>query len=1061
MKKLVAVMAMALCSVVMTCGREDTKEAAVWRTVEPRLTRATNWQPYVRSAGNRPPGVCDKEVVSREDALDAIALRPQCIGEAIKRLQELTPADPRAKSDLAAAYYVRAEIENDEKYLLDAWQWVQGLDNVPEAQFNLALIQEKLGHADDAERSWDKYQKGDPSPWGIEAHRRSETLRKKLLHAAFDEWPKNRRQLTAALDARDRTRVIGLIRAYQAPAETYLEDELIPQWAASGAGKDLERAQLLADAVSEVQQDPFARDVVAAITKARDRSTLRKAHIAYAEARRAERAFDREATVEHYRTAIALLTRGHSPLRYAAELELATNLQLLLKGHPETMVQRVQREVRPDVYPHTAARVAATLAYIQNDSGNHIEALAEYGKATTGFRRSGDSEYVTAMQSAISGVYLELGDKERAWREAVETNEHALQIADVRRRHVRLGALSQAARELGYPDVALRYQNEAVEAMQQEMSSEPPQNLDVLEGLRHHLSIALRGRAEVKLAINPENAESALADLREAYSLIKTDVPKNKKEVQNRKDLTARIYAVEGAQRLIADPEGAIASFSEAITLLPQNEQLNLRATFLTQRAKAFRALGRPNEAESDLTDALLALHREETIQLAKRKSGKEEEIWSFYFDRFQDTYRQLIELLVAKGDHEKAFEYAERAKAFEPLDLVLKLPYAPPRFRELTQGQKPITLKNIQNTLPEDTYLLEYSVLGDSTIVWIIGHGFYKWLPLPVGREEIRNWRAEIEDAVAESDERRLKSALMPPYAALLREAWSAIPKKSGEPPRVVIVPDAEMRGLPFNALRNTARGYFVEDAIVSVDGSATLYVFSLLRDQELQKGRASALLIGDPEFDTSLPEANDLRRLVDAQGEVSKIGDIYETGAIVLIDKSATIPDFLHLAPVSDVIHIAAHGVVNEVHPYRSPILLAKSATDSGKLDAQALAGLRLPRTRLVVLASCSSAGGAPVGSEGVAPLVRPFIGAGVPAVVGSLWEFADATAKRLLVSFHQHYREQGGDAAKALRTAQLEALDEKKSLLMWAPFVVIGYASSPIEAPAAETKEKKPPP
>ena len=92
----------------------------------------------------------------------------------------------------------------------------------------------------------------------------------------------------------------------------------------------------------------------------------------------------------------------------------------------------------------------------------------------------------------------------------------------------------------------------------------------------------------------------------------------------------------------------------------------------------------------------------------------------------------------------------------------------------------------------------------------------------------------------------------------------------------------------------------------------------------------------------------------------------------------------------------------------------------------------------------------------SEGVAPLVRPLLAAGVPAVIGSLWDVDDATTEELMVSFHRHY-EEGSDAAEAMRAAQLGLLSKTnhnpglRSVLAWAPFQVIGHASSPFAARA----------
>jgi CHAT domain-containing protein len=165
---------------------------------------------------------------------------------------------------------------------------------------------------------------------------------------------------------------------------------------------------------------------------------------------------------------------------------------------------------------------------------------------------------------------------------------------------------------------------------------------------------------------------------------------------------------------------------------------------------------------------------------------------------------------------------------------------------------------------------------------------------------------------------------------------------------------------------------------------------------------------------------------------------------------DERATVSVFLEAARQSTVVHFAGHAVSDPELPFRSSLLLAPTAGRTGTLHAEELvAELEAPTTRLVVLAACSSAGGAPIGPEGLSALVRPFFAAGVPGVVGSLWNVGDETTKELLVEFHRHFMA-GEDAASALRSAQLALLKQQGSALQtayaWAPFQVIGYASSP---------------
>jgi CHAT domain-containing protein len=126
-----------------------------------------------------------------------------------------------------------------------------------------------------------------------------------------------------------------------------------------------------------------------------------------------------------------------------------------------------------------------------------------------------------------------------------------------------------------------------------------------------------------------------------------------------------------------------------------------------------------------------------------------------------------------------------------------------------------------------------------------------------------------------------------------------------------------------------------------------------------------------------------------------------------------------------------------------------MAPGKGNNGLLYAEELLNtLRLDKARLVVLGACSSAGGVPVGPEGLAPLVRPIVGAGVPAVVGTLWTINDSPSRRVLLDFHHHFRN-GQDAARAMQLAQVGLLEEGNvaiPVMAWAPFQVIGQASSP---------------
>jgi CHAT domain-containing protein len=441
---------------------------------------------------------------------------------------------------------------------------------------------------------------------------------------------------------------------------------------------------------------------------------------------------------------------------------------------------------------------------------------------------------------------------------------------------------------------------------------------------------------------------------------------------------------------------------------------------------------------------------------LEHRKRGEGEALWSSYFSRFPETYQFLIRQLIEEGRTKEAFDHAERERAFEPLYLASEI--APKDFDGKTKD-----LAEIRRNLPPGTLLIEYSLLDDQTIAWLVSRERFEVIALKAGRRDIERRSTALQSAARARNRADLETQLFALYDALIAEPLA---KFGTMPERLVIVPDGPMHGLPFAAFHDPKTNrYLIEDAPIEIAGSANLYLVSLARDKALASHEASVLLVGDPAFNGALALAHGLQPLPHARSECEKIDALYAPHAQMLLERDATIPQFLARARSSTVIHVAAHTIVNAQAPSRSFILFAPSANEPGPLDAQALLTRLSPleHARLVVLSTCSSAGGLPVGAEGVAPFVRPLIGAGVPAVVGTLWNVEDATAEDLLVSFHRHYR-QGSDAAVALQSAQIDLLRNKnnnpglRSVLAWAPFQVIGHGSSPF-APAPQHKEKPP--
>ncbi len=998
---LIAFIAFTLGSLSIGCNQTDTKPRKEWDG-EPRLS-----VPIDERLGESGP--CGPIRTERQTVSIAIG-QSVCAGIGLEALKNFADGDPVAMSDLSAVYYIRARRENRPAEFLMAFDAAShaAATTAPTAaaKFNLALSEEALGLTTEAARHWQELGRGDA---GVQRH--EEELRQRL----DAQWSPG--ALRTALHARLRKEVAGIVREHPLSSLRFMEDELLPG--------DMARAYLLAEEWTAVTGDHYALDEVNAVASALPAKSdeLKSGYAALRDSRIGiypgiDKGFALASTqLQDAGSPAALYAQGGSCF---ARRDLGG-------------IEAVRKEAHLRSYGHVEAWLLSAAGYTLFDGNKLLDALASYEAAQSLYEQLHDLEGVSAVKARRAGLLRVLGQFEDGWREALDACRHRSRLGMFRDEQLLLGETAALALSLGHPEAALFYADEAIRSVQKALASTPPERTAMINFLQYNVASVRRKHAGYELRAG--HPDLALKDLTEAQRLSKQDPTS-----EYRAALEARIAEVEGDAALRVDPKRAIAAFTRAIEVSKPLEYSSFIASLYVKRAEAKRRNGTREEAELDLRSALALLDNEESKLLQERLPQQADEIvWSSYFARFQQTYQDLIRQLVESGRGAEAFAYADRARAFEPLNLALKLAPA--------AHAAPIDMAGAQRSLPSGTFLLEYEVLADRTYAWVVSRESWQLLTLSATQADVQRWSDALVRSVPSLDFDTLDATMLAAYDKLLTEPMSAIARMpGGSAPRLVFVPDGAMHGLPFCALRSPiSRRYLIEDAPVATAGSAALYAFSLRRDAALPR-EVSALLIGNPSTSGS--------NLPGAEAEVRRIAALYGARATVRTQAAATTDEFLAGTRTNAIVHIAAHSRIDPQTPSRSFISLAGSAGNSGSMDAaQLLTRLEPRRTRLIVLASCSSAGGMPVGAQGIGPLVRPLIVKGVPAVVGTLWDVNDATAEPLLVSFHQHYRE-GDDAAAAMQKAQIELLRNGnsglQSVLAWAPFEVIGYGSSPFAAP-----------
>lgn len=1023
------------------------------RQVEPRVTRSTTWrpcttrlepgrvvpeaqcQPALPESRPHPAADCWNRARDQLSSVGILIERRECTDAAVARLERLAAQSPDAStwSDLAAAYYVRAQRYDRASDLLRAFDAAQEAitrdPSLDPARFNYALAAEALGLNRDAVESWRIAGSDQEREWAAESRQRLDALRRREATVIATAWPLNAARLAAAARLGDAKAVRELVAPYPAAAQQYVESTVLVQWAAaaqSGVGAEahehLALAKAVATTVAGLTGDRYLLDGVEFIERASRPdavAALRRGHIAFEQARRAREELQPERARNEYDLAIQALQSAGSPFALGATVERIGVSAVDERSF--TDLDRVAATARDRRYGHLWAAARSTRATLLSREGRYLDALNGLDEAARALMPIQDSDALTRLHTRKASVLLGLGNPDLAWRDVLLAMRYAAKASDDRARELVLSEAARAALALGHPIVALRFQNEFVIGLQDRLARNAPDG-NAVRSLRPQLAAALSARAEMRLRLFDDRA--AMADLSDAMRLAGED----KSYTEAYRAIRARIREVEGQTVLRIDARRAVQAYTEALTLTP-DAYPTFRADLLLQRASAYGLVNDRSSELADLQSAVEALREEERGVLSGRRRGDDPR-WAAHFTRSNEAFSLLIRHMAARGNAKEAFHYEERKR-------LLASPSLDARAEDIDVGR-------LQTKVPKGTAIVEYETLDDRTLIWVITADRFELLVRPDGRLTLATIARDLHQAAQQRDPKSVESALFRLYSMLLEAPLKTL--QGAAINRLVIVPGNAMQSIPFAGLRNpVTKRYLVEDYTISVSSSATRYLISL-RDDRNRAGaaQASILLVEAPGQTTG-----GLEPLRGAMEEITQIRRLYPDAA-VLMGQSATVMNFMRLANRSTIIHLAVHAHVDARAPGGPTLLLfAPSGNDAGVLRADGLLkSAELQQARLVVLASCSTLA-KPVLDPAPTDVSRAVHAAGVPAVLGSVWEVDDKSTTNLLVSFHRHYVE-GHDAAAALRNAQLHFISHPEagysSVFAWAPFELIGYASSP---------------
>ncbi|HYC90582.1 MAG TPA: CHAT domain-containing tetratricopeptide repeat protein [Thermoanaerobaculia bacterium] len=353
--------------------------------------------------------------------------------------------------------------------------------------------------------------------------------------------------------------------------------------------------------------------------------------------------------------------------------------------------------------------------------------------------------------------------------------------------------------------------------------------------------------------------------------------------------------------------------------------------------------------------------------------------------------------------------------------ELLGRLAQSNPAYLSLVQVE-PVNLAKLQReVLPAGTTLVEYFVLDDRVIAWVIDRENVRSVELKISAKDL-NGRVGYF--------RNLITGRKPEWVATANELYATLIaplKQHIRNASLIIVPHASLHYLPFAALRNDER-HLVEEYAFTVAPSA-----SALRFMRPSGKRSSSLLaLGDPD-----------RTLPHAETEARTVAKLYGTSAYV--GKEATEKRLRSDAGRAGFVHVAAHATYDPLRPNFSRLELAPAGDDEkadGKLHVYEIPDLDFSLTRLAVLSACETALGPRSSGDDLVALTRAFLAAGAPAVMTTLWSIDDPASSTLMESFYRRMHK-GVAPAAALRDAQLQVLRDSglSHPYYWAAFTLTG--------------------
>ena len=747
-------------------------------------------------------------------------------------------------------------------------------------------------------------------------------------------------------------------------------------------------------------------------------------------------------------------------------------------------------------YADTILRIADVF----RSQNNYGLALQSYQKGLVLNEELGNQPNIAIAQGNLGTVYAALAD----YAQALERYQASLAISE------RLGNRADVARQLsniGNAQYGLGRYDAALVSFQK--------SLTLLEALNDKAGVA-RSLGQIGSAHFAQgNLAQALDDYQK--SLAGKEEVGNKARIAGAQLDLAQVFIAQGnypqalslseraaalatqsdspgllwyaqyrkgeAHRLLKQSEQSRASFAEAIKTLEtmrsqvawddQTFSQDVSAPYLAM-VELLLGENRTSEAfayaERAGAQSLLNVVRGSGTTISKGLSTEEIERERKLTDELTSLGSQINVEKQRKGPNEALLSNLSARQRQTQADLeafLMKLYGAHPELKVQRGEVRPATAEDGFALLPETTSaLLRYVVAEDKTYLFVLTkdqerrEGTLKVYQLDITRRELAERAAAFRQQLAQPNG-QFQQAARALYHSLLLPAAAQLEGQGS----LLIVPDAALWDVPFEALQRAENRYLVEDYALSYAPSVTaLRELSRLSNRSVEpKRRASStalLALGSPALNKEELEriklaypAEGLEPSPEAAKEVKALGQLYGPAQSKIYTGAEATEERVKTESQSfKALHIAAWGVLDDASPLYSFAALATGRSargrEDGLLELRELMSLSL-QADVVVWSGMRMARRRD--GEAVSGLTWATFVAGTPASLVCRWPVGSPATTALMLEFHRHLRPGAqevssvpGAKARARQQAALKLLrsSEYKHPFYWAGLMLVGW-------------------